>query len=73
MSKRTRKPADIAEQLRAAALNSGQTMYALAKGAGIDRAVMVRYLNEDRDMRLTTAAKLAAYLGLELRPAKGGK
>ncbi len=62
---------NIAEQLLKAAKDSGQTAYALAKGSGIDRSVMLRYLSGERGLNLETAARLAAYLGLELRPRKG--
>ncbi len=62
------KTTNIAEQLLKAAKGSGQTAYALAKGSGIDRSVMVRYLNGERGLNMATAAKLAEYLGLELRP-----
>ena len=61
---------NIAEQLRQAAADSGQTGYALAKGSGIDRSMMVRFLNGDRGFNLDTAAKLAEYLGLELQPKR---
>ena len=61
---------NIAEQLLKAAKDSGQTAYALAKGSGIDRSVMLRYLSGERGLNLDTAARLAAYLGLELRKGR---
>ena len=62
---------DIAQQLRKAteaALGSGQTRYAIAKGASIDYAALVKWLDDGSDIRLSTASKLAAFFGLELRP-----
>ncbi len=69
MSKR--KPANIAEQLRRAMADSGQSLYALAKGSGIDYAALFRFDREQRSLNLDSAARLAAYLGLELRPVSG--
>ena len=63
---------DIAEQLRRAILaqTRKETLYAIAKGAGVNWSVIHRFINEDedqrRDLRLETAAKLASYLKLEL-------
>jgi plasmid maintenance system antidote protein VapI len=71
MSKRKLNMVDV---LRKAAKDSGQTTYALAKGSGVDRAAVVRFLNNDRGLNLDSAARLAAYLGWELRPVrKAGK
>ena len=38
-------------------------------GAGISRATFTQWLDVITDFRFSTAAKLAAYLGMELRPA----
>ncbi len=67
-----RKPVPIDVALRKAIAASEQTHYALARDAGISPSMIDRYmLPEDdprhRDLRLGTAAKLAALLGLELR------
>lgn len=62
----------MVDTLRKAAKDSGQTAYALAKGADLDRAAVVRFLNGDRGLNLDSAAKLADYLDLELRPRKAG-
>jgi hypothetical protein len=61
----------IAEQLRKAvndAIARGTTRYAIAKGAGIKYTTFVRWLDEDRDIRLSTVSRLADYLNLEFRP-----
>lgn len=67
------KPLD--ETLKAAIRKSGLTHYAIGKQAGVDPSVIDRFM-ADRDaagrggdMRLSTASKIAAAMGLELRPA----
>lgn len=53
----------------------GLTAYGAAKRAGVDPAVISRFLTGERDIRMGTADKLAAALGLRLvevgRGAKG--
>jgi hypothetical protein len=49
------------------AIAKGATRYSIAKGAGIDQASFVRWLDEGRDIRISTADKLAAYFGLVLK------
>ncbi|MEN9844914.1 MAG: hypothetical protein RIS36_61 [Pseudomonadota bacterium] len=56
----------ITESLKAAILNSKQSRYAIARGAQIDHAVLRRFINGERDIKLKTAESLAAYLDLEL-------
>jgi transcriptional regulator with XRE-family HTH domain len=68
-----RNVATISDQLRAAVearIKAGWTVYRVAKEAGVTPAMLSRFLNQGLDLRLSTAAKLAAVLGLELRPAK---
>lgn len=67
------KPLD--ETLKAAIRKSGLTHYAIGKQAGVDPSVIDRFM-ADRDaagrggdMRLSTASKIAAAMGLELRAA----
>ncbi len=50
--------------------DSGLTRYAVAKGAGVDVAALLRFMSGERTLTLPSAAKLAAFLGLELRPTK---
>lgn len=59
-------PMTLSESLRAAILNSKQTRYAIARGAQIDHAVLRRFMNRERDIKLKTAESLAHYLELEL-------
>ena len=56
----------LADRLRSAVLSSKQTRYAIALGAGIDHAVLRRFMNIERDIKLKTAESLAEDLDLEL-------
>lgn len=56
----------LTESLKAAILNSKQSRYAIARGAQIDHAVLRRFMNGERDIKLKTAESLATYLDLEL-------
>jgi hypothetical protein len=60
----------LAESLKAAILNSKQSRYAIARGAHIDHAVLRRFMNGERDIKLKTADSLASYLDLELQKKK---
>jgi plasmid maintenance system antidote protein VapI len=61
-----RKPTSIDTALRAAIRKAGVTHYALAKLAEVAPAQIDRFMSGERDLRLGTAAKIAAALGLEL-------
>lgn len=67
------KVMNLTERLRKAILTSKQSRYAIAIGAGIDHAVLRRFVHGERDITLGTAEHLAAYLGLELAPKKTRK
>lgn len=56
----------LSETLRKAVLASKKTRYAIAIGAGIDHAVLRRFMRKERDIKLSTAEHLADYLELEL-------
>jgi hypothetical protein len=56
----------ISEELRSTILKSKLTRYAIAVGSGIDHAVLRRFMNGERDIKLKTADQLAKFLGLEL-------
>ena len=56
----------MSQALRAEIIRSKKTRYAIAVGAGIDHAVLRRFLNGERDITLRTAEKLAIFLGLGL-------
>ena len=70
-----RTPAMIDEQLRTALRDSGYSNRDIARGAKVSEAAVSRFLTDDpnarRDLRLTKAAALARFLGLELAPRKG--
>lgn len=63
-------PKSVSDPLRKAveaAIAAGATRYSIAKAAGIDQATFARWLDEGRDIRISTADKLAAYFGLVLK------
>ncbi len=62
------KRLDITEQLRRAIEESPETYYRIAKESGVNWSVIDRFVHEERDIRLDTAAKLASYLRLHLAP-----
>lgn len=68
--KRKRRPIDLAEQLRKAFARSRMTRYELGKRAGVPYATIHRFVAGERDIRLTTASRLADVLGVEFRPTR---
>lgn len=58
----------IDKQLRQAIKRSGLTHYRIGKMAGVTPTMIDKFV-AGRDVSLTTAAKLAAALALELTPA----
>ena len=62
-----KKPADIEEQLRRAIVESEMSRYRLSQVTGVANAVLSNFVNLKRSLTLTTAAKLAKALRLELR------
>lgn len=60
---------ELADTLRQAIRDSGQSANELAETTGVPQPTITRFL-AGADMRLSTAQKLAAYLGLELRPKR---
>jgi len=63
-----RKAKPISDRLRQAIEASGQSVYRVAKESGVDQSILQRFLAGERMPSLPNADKLAAYLGLELRP-----
>lgn len=57
----------IVDQLRRAIKDSGQTEYAIAKESGVSQSIVNRFVSGERGISLETAAKLCAYLKLDLR------
>src|SRR4051794_26644103 len=56
----------LSQQLRDLIDSRGLTAYGAAKLAGVNPAVVSRYMDGTRDIRMATADKLAAALGLRL-------
>lgn len=66
-----KKPQRIDVALKAAIRKSGRTYYDIGHACGVAPSVILRFMSDDPqarggDMRLSTAAKIAAELGLEL-------
>lgn len=57
----------IVDQLRKAIADSGETEYAIAKGAGVSQSVVNRFVHGERSISIETAAKLCLYLKLDLK------
>lgn len=74
-AKGSSRPPLIDTALKAAIRKSGRTYYDLGRSAGVAPSVILRFMSDDPqagrggDLRLSTAARIAAELGLELRPA----
>jgi hypothetical protein len=71
MAKAKGKPAGLVEALRQAIADSGMTHYGLwkasgGKESGVGVTMISRFMAGERDLRLESAAKLAAVLNLEL-------
>lgn len=69
---RAARPPMIDDALKAAVRRSGRSYYDLGRAAGVAPSVILRFMSDDPqarggDMRLSTAAKLAAELGLTLK------
>lgn len=60
----------IEQTLRDAIERSGLTRYVIAKGSGVSYEALMRFLDEGRDIRLSTVEKLAAFFEMELVPTK---
>ncbi len=61
-------PVTIAEVLRQAIRASGTSTYALSRKSGVAQSVLSRFLRGKSGLTLTTAARLAAALDLDLAP-----
>jgi hypothetical protein len=56
----------VSDALRQAAEQSGQSIYALAKGSGLSYAVVWRFVKGERTLSQAAIDKLAGHLRLEL-------
>lgn len=57
---------DISKQLKTAVVRSKRTYYELGKASGVAQEQIARFVRGERDLRLSSAAKLAGELGLQL-------
>jgi len=60
---------ELADTLRDAINRSGESANAISRATGVPQPTITRFL-AGADMKLSTAARLAAYLGFELRPKR---
>jgi len=60
----------LTKQLRKAIKTSGVTLYRVSKDSGVPYAVVYRFANEERQIRIEMADKLAAYFGMKLTEPK---
>lgn len=68
-----KKCEDIEQQLKETLINSPLSRYRIAKMTGLSEAQLSYFVNGKRTLTLTTAAKLAKVLGLELKTKQKGK
>jgi transcriptional regulator with XRE-family HTH domain len=62
----------LSEALRQAIRDSGLALAALERETGVQRMSIGRFMRGERSLRLDKADRLAAFLGLELRPKEEG-
>jgi len=74
MGVRTKQPHDeLADQLKAAIDKTGLSMLKVSEGSGLRYQTVHGFLKDGRDIQLSSASKLAMWLGLELRSTRCGK
>lgn len=66
-----RRHVDLGAQLRKAIQRSGLTRNQIAKRADLSYAIVHGFVAGTNDLRLATASKIAAIVGVELRPPDG--
>jgi hypothetical protein len=59
---------EMSETIRSAIQNSGKRLPTIAKRTGVAVSALTEFM-DGADMHLTTASRIAAYLGLELKPS----
>jgi transcriptional regulator with XRE-family HTH domain len=64
--RRKRGGGDVAETIRRTILESGKTLYRVAKDSGVNFGTLYRFMSRERSMSLDAVEKLCAYLGLTL-------
>ena len=68
-----KKCEDIEQKLKQVLISSPLSRYRIAKMTGLSEAQLSYFVNGKRTLTLTTAARLAEVLGLELKPKKKGE
>lgn len=63
----------LSKALRSAIVKSSKSANAIAKESAMTTSTVTRFLSGERDLGLSSAAKLADVLGLELRARKRRK
>ena len=63
----------LSKQIRKAIEKSGYSAYRLSQETGIHHSVIVRFINSERDIQLSTASKLMSVLELEIKTKKKGR
>jgi transcriptional regulator with XRE-family HTH domain len=59
---------DIEKKLRDAIIKSKMSRYRISRLSGVSEAQLSLFVNNKRTLTLTSAAKVAKVLGLELKP-----
>jgi transcriptional regulator with XRE-family HTH domain len=70
MTKKKPERTTLPDGLRQALTNSGKTSYQLKAETGVNHGVILRFMKGERDIRLETAEKLAAAVGLTVNVPK---
>lgn len=70
MSKRQSKEPTMSDQLRQAIVDSGLSVYAVAKGSGVSQPVIARFVAGERDIRMATADQLFAFFQMRATAPK---
>ncbi|MGA2093101.1 MAG: helix-turn-helix domain-containing protein [Sedimentisphaerales bacterium] len=63
-----KRKSNIEAQLRKAIIESSVSRYRIARECKISEAALSLFVNRKRTLTLTSAAKVASFLGLELGP-----
>jgi plasmid maintenance system antidote protein VapI len=65
----------VSESLRKAIIDSGETLYRVAKDSGVSYPTVHRFVRHQRPISLEAVDRLCTYLGLRLSPmnTKKGK
>jgi hypothetical protein len=64
--RRVEKPTTVSQTVRRAVLDSGVTLYRVAKDARVSYAVLHRFVSGKRGLSIETLDKVCHYLGLKL-------